>query len=68
MKNFFFYLLFLMIWGACGNKTEPSTTEETPKPANVENVNGNIPDTTNSVTLNNPMPVDSSKLKDSLDR
>lgn len=31
----------------------------------VENVNGNIPDTNSTLQLNEPLPVDSSRLKDS---
>ena len=54
---------------ACGNeKTDDTKTESSPATPAVENVDGNIPDSTNSVNLNKPMPTDSSRLKDSTPR
>lgn len=32
---------------------------------NVENVNGNVPDSSSGTNLNHPLPVDSSGIKDS---
>ena len=42
---------------ACNN--EDKSAGGTPTTTSVENVNGNVPDTTNSATLNRPMEVDS---------
>lgn len=57
-------VLFLVI--ACGNNTESTNTEPMHNNANVENVNGGLPDTSNSIKLNKNLEVDSSKVKDSL--
>jgi hypothetical protein len=54
---------------ACNNSADTSTTSTdsgtAPNSTNVENVNGNIPDSASGMTLNQSLPVDSSKLKDS---
>jgi hypothetical protein len=65
MKKLFAFLFSLALLQACNNSSEAAQTE-VPNPANVENVNGNIPDSTNSINLNQGLPVDSSKVKDSL--
>ena len=62
MKKLFVLLLGISIIQACNND---STTDATTTPATPENVNGNLPDSANSANLNNPLPIDSSKLKDS---
>ncbi|HYO22686.1 MAG TPA: hypothetical protein VER36_09780 [Flavisolibacter sp.] len=62
-------LLYLPVIGfllSCGNDTVK--TETTPASPAVENVEGNIPDSTNSVNLNGTLPVDSSHLRDSTNR
>jgi hypothetical protein len=54
---------------ACNNSADTSTTSTdsgtAPSRTNVENVNGNVPDSNSGMTLNQSLPVDSSKLKDS---
>lgn len=54
---------------ACNNSADSSTTSTdsgtAPNSTNVENVNGNVPDTNSGMTLNRSLPVDSSNLKDS---
>lgn len=63
MKKNLFVLLAIVFFASCGNSG--TTTSETDTgsvpgagtPA-VENVNGNVPDTTNSVQLNKPLPTD----------
>jgi hypothetical protein len=64
-------LLFLVgnLILACNNSADTSTTVTdsgtAPNSTNVGNVNGNVPDTTSGMTLNQSLPVDSSNLKDS---
>jgi len=50
MKQIFFCgaILFLAACGDSGNKTDENSAPIRP---GVENVNGNLPDTTNSITL-----------------
>jgi hypothetical protein len=57
----------IMILLSCSNKSKTSPTNEgAPNTPNVENVNGNMPDTSSSVNLANPPKTqDSSRLKDS---
>jgi hypothetical protein len=52
---------------ACNSSGDATTsTDSTSTNAtNVQNVNGNVPDTTSGINLNQPMPVDSSRMKDS---
>lgn len=68
MKKNVFFLLAICFFAACGNdgttKSESDTSAGTSTPA-VENVNGNVPDTTNTVPLNKPLPTDSSSGTDS---
>ena len=63
MKKLFVFFIAVSILQACNNS---STTDATNAPTTVENVNGNTPDSTNSTNLNNPLPIDSSKVKDSI--
>lgn len=49
MKKILFVGLSIVIFG-CATKEE-ETTEQTQSPAGIQNVNGNIPDTTNSIDL-----------------
>ena len=63
MKKLFVFFIAISMMQACNNS---STTDATNAPTTVENVNGNTPDSTNSTTLNNPLPIDSSKVKDSI--
>lgn len=68
MKKLFPFLFLSIFFAACGSNTTKSETDTkggTTTPA-VENANGNLPDTTNSLSTNTkPLPVDSSKVKDS---
>ena len=65
MKKSLVLFLGVSMMMACNNS---STTDATNAPTTVENVNGNTPDSTNSTNLNNPLPIDSSKVKDSTKR
>lgn len=49
MKKILFVVCTVVIF-SCSSKEE-ETTEETKNPAGIQNVNGNIPDTTNSIDL-----------------
>jgi uncharacterized lipoprotein YajG len=62
MKKLFVLFIAISMMVACNNS---STTDATNAPTTVENVNGNTPDSTNSTNLNNPLPIDSSRVKDS---
>ena len=62
MKKTFTFLLAVALMQACNNSSE--TTDATPA-TNAENVNGAVPDSNNSTNLNQPLPVDSSRVKDS---
>lgn len=48
------------------NTNEPKTTESSPHLTNVQNVNGNIPDTTSGISLENRQTVDSLSVPDSV--
>ncbi|RYZ49325.1 MAG: hypothetical protein EOO14_20840 [Chitinophagaceae bacterium] len=64
-------LLSLLIMGflfSCGNGKMDDNKTESPVTPPVDNVNGNIPDSTNTINLNQPLPIDSSNLKDSTQR
>ena len=67
MKKYFIVIvLFSATFFACNNnKKSEAKDSETYRTVPVPNVNGNIPDSTNSINLNQSLPVDSSKLKDS---
>ena len=52
---------------SCGDGEDHTTNAEGPAMAPVENVNGKIPDTTNSVTIGEPS-TDSSTVQDSIRR
>lgn len=62
MKKNLFFLPAIFILAACGNSgTSKSDSDSSGNPSTpaVENVNGNLPDSTNTVPLNGTMPVDS---------
>jgi hypothetical protein len=69
MKKLFCIFAIAQFILACNNSSESSTTSAdsttAPNSTNVGNVNGNVPDTTSGMTLNQSLPVDSSNLKDS---
>ena len=56
-----FSILLLAVFFACNN--DNTTTEEgtttAPVTPGIDNVNGNIPDTTETIRLNRPLPTDS---------
>lgn len=62
-----FSLVFLCVVLACNNSSESSRSADSigTTTTGAENVNGNIPDTNSGIQLNQPLPVDSSKLRDS---
>jgi uncharacterized lipoprotein len=65
MKKVFPSLLALCMLAACGSdnttKSESDTGTSTTGPGTpaVENVNGNVPDTSSTIRLNRPLPTDS---------
>ena len=67
MKKLFFFIVLCNFFFACNNSSDSSTSKDstTTNQTNVENVNGNVPDTTSGTNLNHPLPVDSSRVKDS---
>lgn len=68
MKRFFFAAFALVFFFACGNnKSNTNSGDSGPGTTNVQNVNGNQPDTTSGITLNGKQPVDSTR-KDSVQR
>lgn len=68
MKNYIFLILvcFTAAFGCGNDSSQKNENTASPNAAGVENVNGNLPDTSNAVTLEQPPRNDSSKLKDSL--
>lgn len=67
MKKIISIAFLGVLFVACGNNT--SKTEEGPMSApvtpGIDNVNGNIPDTTETIRLNRPLPTDSTTGTDS---
>jgi len=71
MKKLVAFILAASFLTACNNSSNTTTSGDSataPANTNVENVNGNVADTTSGMTLNQSLPVDSSRLKDSLKR
>ncbi|MFL5771662.1 MAG: hypothetical protein ACJ75F_00800 [Flavisolibacter sp.] len=64
MKKIVICAFAIAVLASCNNSS--GNDEPTPTTTNVQNVNGNLPDTTSGSTLNGTLPVDSSKVKDSL--
>lgn len=67
MKAMITGLLLASLLMACGNEktTDSTEVESAPVTPGVDNVNGNVPDTTAGIRLNSPMPKDSSLVNDS---
>jgi ABC-type oligopeptide transport system substrate-binding subunit len=67
MKKLFSLIVLTGLLAACNNSSSTSKAKDTTmsNPTNVQNVNGNVPDTTSGTNLEHPLPVDSSKIKDS---
>ena len=59
MKNLFVFFLMAVLFSACTNDSTPAKDEATPNTTNVQNVNGNVPDTSGGVNMNTQLPVDS---------
>ena len=59
MKGLILCFIIAISFASCGNSNDDNSPTETPTTTTVENVNGNVPDTTNSATVNRPMEVDS---------
>lgn len=60
MKKMFSILFVAVLFAACGNNNNDETsTQSAPVTPGIDNVNGNVPDTTETIRLNRPMPVDS---------
>ena len=71
MNKLFALLITISLLIACNNNGDTTTSADSataPANTNVGNVNGNVPDTTSGMTLNQTLPVDSSRLKDSSKR
>ena len=66
MIKFLIGVLITGILMSCKNKTTTTTTESSPNLTNVQNVNGNIPDTSSSISLDNRQTVDSLSVSDSI--
>lgn len=64
MKNLFIVALVTLMFSCTSN--DKKTTEETNNQVGVSNVNGNIPDTTNSINLSTQKKDTSINHKDSL--
>jgi hypothetical protein len=69
MKNRFIYIGIIVLLAACNNSSTTTTTDDaTPNQTGVQNVNGNMPDTSNSININATEHQDSSRVKDSVKR
>ena len=60
-------LIGLLI-GCNNDKNNETSTEAAPVSPGADNVNGNLPDTSGSIKLNQPLPKDSSSAPDSIRR
>ena len=68
MKKTLLILLTTTVFFACANdKTGTNTGESGPSTTNVQNVNGNQPDTSSGITLDSKQSADTTK-KDSVPR
>lgn len=65
-------LLYLSAIGfmvSCGDdKSNTTETESAPVTPGIDNTNGNLPDTSSTIPLNSTLPVDSSRINDSVPR
>lgn len=68
MKKTFFVMASAACFAACGNdKPNTNAGESGPNTTNVQNVNGNQPDTSTGITLDNKQSTDTTK-KDTVPR
>ncbi len=65
MKKFILPVLIAGFILACNNEKKTESNESAPVTPGADNVNGNIPDTSDAVRLNQSMPKDSSHTRDS---
>ena len=66
MKKAWIGIIAAIAFTACNDGSE--TTESSPNVTNVQNVNGNMPDTTSSITLDTKQTDDSLSIKDSVNK
>ena len=66
MKKLF--IITTIFFFACNNNADTTKSTDPGTSGGTENVNGNIPDTNSGLILNQPLPVDSSNLRDSTNR
>ncbi|HVF80507.1 MAG TPA: hypothetical protein VM884_01160 [Flavisolibacter sp.] len=62
MKKLLGLTIISVLFAACNDKT--ATPESAPNSTNVQNVNGNQPDTTTGITLDSRQSSDTSKIRD----
>ena len=67
MKKFLVVVLACSVFAACNDKPE-ATPESAPNLTNVQNVNGNQPDTTSGIQLDSRQTSDTSKIRDTTPR
>ena len=67
MKAILYGLFFTALFCACnGDKSaDSSDVKSAPVTPGIDNVDGNIPDTTRTIRLNEPLPKDSTLVNDS---
>jgi hypothetical protein len=66
MKKLWIGIVTVLAITSCNDGTE--NTESSPNLTNVQNVNGNMPDTSSSISLDNKQTDDSLTIKDSANR
>jgi hypothetical protein len=68
MKKLFTLMVISSLVLACNSNSSSTPSGDSTTGTNatgVENVNGNVPDTTSGMQLNKSLPIDSSRVKDS---
>ena len=67
MKAILYGLFLTVFFCACNGdqSTESSDVKSAPVTPGIDNVDGNIPDTTRAIRLNEPLPKDSTLVNDS---
>lgn len=63
-----FVILISVLSLSCTSGDSDTDASTAPQPTNIDNVNGNVPDTTKGAVLNTPMATDSVTGRDSLPR
>ncbi|RYZ45943.1 MAG: hypothetical protein EOO14_25140 [Chitinophagaceae bacterium] len=59
MKKLFSIFLLAGIFTACNSDSTTDGNGAAPVTPGIDNVNGNVPDTSETIRLNNPLPTDS---------